>query len=338
MQQLAIDAPLTVRLIESYLSDLVKVRSGNGLLLGLSGGVDSSVLATLAVRAVGKENVRVRFLFDRDSEKSSEDNARIMAQWLGVELEIEDISPVMSKRRVYAPLIMKIALFSPRFNRRFEHAYRRIVGETSFKSSLKVGGHVVGHSWLKRAMFNLSIRHVDKGFSERHVYRRTVLERKAAQEDLVLIGAANRSEFEVGWFVKDGIDDLPIQPMTGLYKTQVWQLAAHLNLPETIQTQLPSPDMVLGITDEFGIGHSYQRLDVVLDLIEQKKPKGEIIEQGISQHELDDILDLMKFSAWKRVSRHEAPPVDGGINGNVRAFEGIKGVRPQLKGSDPLLS
>lgn len=320
MQDLSIDAPLAVRLIEAHLVNLIKTKNSNGLLLGLSGGIDSSVLATIAVNAVGKENVHINFLYDRDSEKSSEKKARIMAEWLGLELDTEDISPVMRKKRVYAPLIMKLVPYSARFNRMVQRSYRLIVGETPFKTALKVGANALEDSWLKHLMFNLSIQHIDKGFSERHIYRRKVLEEKAVKENLILIGAANRSECEVGWFVKDGIDDMPIQPMTGLYKTQVWQLAAYLNLPEMIQSQPPSPDMMFGITDEFGIGHSYRRLDVVLDLLEQKKPYDGIIELGVSKKELDDILDLMKYSAWKRASKHEAPPVEGGIHGNVRLY------------------
>ncbi len=318
MKQLSINAPLAVELIEKYLADIVNDNQSAGLLLGLSGGVDSSVLATIAVKAVGKENVHVSFLFDRDSEKSSETKAELMSEWLGLRLETEDITPVMRNNRVYAPLIMKLVPYSARFNRVIQYSYHLVTGEKPFKSSLKVGSHALEKSWLKQLMFNLTIRHIDRGFSERHMYRRKVLEQKAERENLTLIGAANRSEFEVGWFVKDGIDDLPIQPMTGLYKTQVWQLASYLNLPSVIQSQPPSPDMMFGITDEFGIGHSYRRLDLVLDLLEQKKPYDEIVDHGISKHELDDILDLMKYSAWKRTSRHEVPPVDGAIGGNVR--------------------
>lgn len=315
---LAIDAPLTVQLIESYLMDLIQLQKTNGFLLGLSGGIDSSVLITLAVKAVGKENVHASFLFDRDSEKDSEKKAQLMAQWLGIKLEITDISPAMKKKKVYAPFIMKLVPYSARFNRMIQHAYRFINGEVPFKTSLRIGSGALERSWLKRLMYNFSIQHIDRGFSERHIYRRKVLEKKAKEENLTLIGAANRSEFEVGWFVKDGIDDLPIQPMTGLYKTQVWQLASYLGLPDEIQGQLASPDMMFGISDEFGIGHNYRRLDLILDLMEQKLTDDEIIEIGISKIELDDVRELTKLSEWKRTSDHEAPPVQGGIGGNVR--------------------
>ena len=315
---LSIDAPLTANLIESYLRHLVESQKTNGILLGLSGGVDSSVLITLAVRAIGKEKVFGAFLFDRNSEKSSEKKARLMAQWLGIKLDTADISSAMKKKKVYAPLIMKLTAHSARFNRMVQHSYRFINGEVPFKTTLRIGSGAVEHSWLKRFIYQVTIKHLDRGFSERHIYRRQILEQKAHQKNLTLIGAANRSELEVGWFVKGGIDDLPIQPMTGLYKTQVWQLASYLELPHEIQTQLASPDMVFGISDEFGIGHSYRRLDFILDLIERKFTDEQITEAGVSKLELDDIRELMMFSAWKRTSVHETPPVQGGSSGNVR--------------------
>ena len=315
---LAIDAPLTVQLIESYLTDLIQLQKTNGLLVGLSGGIDSSLLITLAVKAVGKENVHASFLFDRDSEKGSEKKAQLMAQWLGIKLETADISPAMKKIKVYAPLIMKVATYSAGFNRMFQHTYRFINGEVPFKTTLRIGSGALERSWLKRLMYNFSIQHIDRGFSERHIYRRKVLEKKAKEENLTLIGAANRSECEVGWFVKDGIDDLPIQPMTGLYKTQVWELASYLGLPDEIQGQLASPDMIFGISDEFGIGHNYRRLDLILDLMEQKLTDDEIIEIGISKSELDDVREITNLSEWKRTSDHKVPPVQGGVGGNVR--------------------
>jgi NAD+ synthase len=315
---LTIDTDLTLQIMKLYLQGLVETQKSKGLLLGLSGGIDSSVLTTIAVKAVGKEHVHVSFLYDRDSEKSSEEKARTIANWLGIELEIADISEAMKQRKVYAPLIMNLISYSAAFNRMIQHVYCLINRETPFKTSLKVGSQTIKPSWLKRVMFNLSIRHFDRGFSERHIHRRQVLEQKAKEENLTLIGAANLSEFQVGWFVKDGIDDLPVQPMAGLYKTQVWQLASYLELPDEIQSQLASPDMMLGITDEFGIGHNYRRLDVMLDLIDQHKTDKEIIDCGISKVELEDVHDLMKYSEWKRASDHEIPPVQGVIGGNVR--------------------
>ena len=85
-----------------------------------------------------------------------------------------------------------------------------------------------------------------------------------------------------------------------------------------IENQLASPDMMIGITNELGIGHYYRQLDTIIDLMEQKKTDDEIVQYGISKADIDDVRELMKLSRWKRASDHKAPPVQGGIGGNVR--------------------
>ncbi|PRY81514.1 NAD(+) synthase [Marivita geojedonensis] len=162
------------------------------------------------------------------------------------------------------------------------------------------------------------MHHVDSGFAARHKYRRVLLERLALERKLSLIGAANLSECDVGWFVKDGIDDLPFQPLTGLYKTQVRQLAKALALPSEISTQLPSPDMAKGVTDEFGIGHDYSVVDQVIDGVDRGLTAQDIAKLGIPLGEITDIQELMQLSDWKRQSPHEAPPVDGKLAGGLR--------------------
>ena len=213
---LIIDEALAIKLIGDYLNELILQQKSNGLLLGLSGGIDSCLLVTIAVKTLGKENVKVSFIYDRDSEKKSETKAKMVADWLDLELDTIDISPVMKHKRVYFPLIMKVVPYSAKFNRFIQHTYQFINRETPFKTSLKVGGDNLERNWLKKIMFNLTIRHIDRGFSERHIYRRQIMEQRAQSENLTFIGAANRSEFEVGWFVKGGIDDLPDRKSTRL--------------------------------------------------------------------------------------------------------------------------
>ncbi len=207
---------------------------------------------------------------------------------------------------------MRLAPYSWVLNRAVQRAYSLMFNETPFKSTLRVGNGEFTASWLQRLVFNATIRHVDSGFTKRHVYRRVVLEQKAQARGLILIGAANRSEWEIGWFVKGGIDDLPIQPLTGLYKTQVRQLAKFLELPEPIQAQVPSPDMLKGITDESSIGHLYSRVDLVLDCLDRGGLREDAVEAGITAAELEDVRELLRLSAWKRSSHPEPPPVEGG--------------------------
>ena len=315
---LRIDEERTVEAIASYLQDLYHRRSVSGALIGLSGGIDSAVLATLATHSLGKDSVHVAYLYDRDSEMGLALNARRVAKWLGLELETHSIEPAMRERGLYAPLIMRITHVSPLFNRFIFEFYRLILGKTPFVSSLRAGSGEVDDHGFQRLIFKSISRHTRVGFDVRHRYRREVLETKAAAHNWLLLGAANRSEWMVGWFVKGGVDDLPFQPIIGLYKTQVRQLAAFLGMPDEVQAQAPSPDMMKGITDEFALGMSYSKIDVVLDHLEGGLAKESLVAMGITEEEVHRVDEMKRLSSWKRGRMLMPLPVDGGPTGELR--------------------
>ena len=315
---LHINAEVAIETISSYLKDLLRRDDTKGVLIGLSGGLDSSVLAALAVRALGPDCVTAMYLSDRVSDPELAKNAWLIADWLGLELETRDITDEMRKRGVYRPLFLKLLQISPLFARLSVAVYRLLCQENPFLSSLLAGGGGTLRPWWKRLLFNMTMYHVDAGFRERHIFRRDILEREAQARGLSLIGGANRSEFEVGWFVKDGIDDLPVQPMTGLFKTQVRQLADVLGLPDAIRHQLPSPDMAKGVTDEFGIGHDYAVVDIVIDALDRGLRTDDIAALGVPLDQVEDILAIRTLSEWKRASPHEDAPVSGRAGSPLR--------------------
>jgi NAD+ synthase len=89
-------------------------------------------------------------------------------------------------------------------------------------------------------------------------------------ENRLVVGAANKSEYLIGYFVKHGCDDATdIMPLLNLYKTQVRDLARFLNIPSRIIEKPPSPDIVPGIVDEDVIGIPYEKLDLILLALEK---------------------------------------------------------------------
>jgi len=83
---LTINPKREVEEIERHIRELVDANSAKGIIIGLSGGIDSGVLAALAVRTIGRQCVRAYYLYDRDSSKQSQANANLIADWLGIEL------------------------------------------------------------------------------------------------------------------------------------------------------------------------------------------------------------------------------------------------------------
>jgi len=308
------------RAVDQIAANLRQIRDGQhtgGLLMGLSGGLDSAVLSTLVVRALGKDALHICYLRERDNETDSERKARLMAEWLGVNLEVDDIAEAIRQRGLYSPLIMRLIGLSRFINRHVIHgAHRLVSGETPFMTTL-LQDRFEGKP-IKRFFYNQTVRKVEGAFNGRQLYRREVLEQKARQRNALMIGAGNRSEVLTGWFVKDGVDDFPHSPLAGLYKTQVCQLARYLDLPQEIIDQAPSPDMMRGVTDEVALGLDYDRIDLVLDAIERDGPDSELIDAGLTQPQIDMVREMHRRSEWKRNPDHPPPPADGSIRGGLR--------------------
>jgi NAD+ synthase len=298
---LAIDARREAAEIERHIRELLDVNAAEGVVMGLSGGLDSAVVATSAVRALGNKNVCAYYLHDRDSPRDSRAKANLIADWLGIELEHRDITAAMRKMGIYRPLIMRITFFSGFVNRQLNTKLHRLLfREPSFISTLRQGN--LKANGIRRFFHERTLGAIEAAFNARHIYRRQFLEQKSKEKNRLVLGAANRSELMVGWFVKGGVDDVPFSPIIGMYKTQVTQLAKYVNLPSRIQNQAPSPDMIRGITDESALGISYGTLDIILYCTERGMSEQEIAAKGISKKDVRLVHAMNNLSAWKRAA------------------------------------
>lgn len=312
---LEIDAAEAARRIEDFIRRQAAA-SGGRVILGASGGIDSALVATLAARALGPDAVHLVHLKGPDNSAAHERRVRLLAEWLGLEPDIRDIGPDLLARgdrptfggRLLARLggRMLAVLFG---------AYRLAAGETQFVSGLRHGDF----RGRNRAglLYNPFFRRRKDAAAARHVYRREVLERIAAAEGALALGAGNRSETLVGYFGRGAIDDLPVSPILGLYKTQVWQLARHLGLPAELIEQAPAGGLP-GLTDEIAMGIPYERTDLALDGMERGLSDEEMAARGLPLRDVSLVRQMHRLSAWRRTSEHLSPPADGGLSGGLR--------------------
>ena len=314
---LHLDAPRAVETIEAYIREVRTAAYPGGIMMGLSGGLDSALLSTLVVRALGKDLLHVCFLRERHNEADSLRKSRLVADWLGVELEVEDITDAICERGLYSPLVMRLIGLSRFLNRAVMHKVHHLMaGETPFMTTLRQ--KKFHRQPLRRFLHDRTSGKVERAFNGRQLYRREWIDRRAKEHGALPLGAGNRSEVLTGWFVQNGVDDFPFSPIAGLYKAQVRQLSRHLGIPAEIIDQAPSPDMMPGITDEVALGLDYDRIDLVLDAIERSRPNEELLAEGLTQRQIDLVAEMTRRSAWKRNPNHPAPPVDGGIHGGFR--------------------
>jgi NAD+ synthase len=314
---LRIDCQKAEEGIKGYLRRLVSHFSAEGVMIGLSGGIDSAVLATLAVRALGGEKVSLSYLYDRDNERDSREKAEHLASWLGLKLKVTNIEPAMRQKGIYQNWVARLTSFSTSLNQSLIKLYQKLFRNSPFFFTLIKEDKKESDKIAR--VFLSGVRTIEKSFNLRHIYRREVLEREAKRKSLLLLGATNRTEYEIGWFVKGGIDDLPFSPLSGLYKTQIRQLAQHLSLPAEIKNQTPTPDMMKGITDELVLGITYDKIDIILDGISRFLSDEEISHFGVTQEEISYVRTLNHLSAWKR-GEPKNPPVDGSIRGGLRVL------------------
>lgn len=278
--------------ITTFIKENVERFKAQGAIFGLSGGVDSSLVAHLLSRALPQEKILALYMGERDSHPESRIHARLVARTLGIELKEINIAPILRKIGVYS--LEPSPLFFPRS---FQEKYTRgkylefsEERETAFLKSLK-GGE--GIPQLMKGNAYLRIK---------HRIRAVLLYFYGEQLNYIVVGCVNKTERLIGYFVKYGDSASEIAPIADLYKTQVKALARSLGVPEGIREKPPSPDLAPGLTDEFVLQMPYERIDVILYALEKGLTE-ELLEEGFSQKEIDYVRTLNALSEHMR----EAP-------------------------------
>jgi NAD+ synthase len=263
IKELETDAGRETEKIGSLITGLVTARAAEGLALGLSGGLDSSVVAALAARALGPDRVSALILPERDTAEGSVEDARHHAEQLGIRYKVKDLTKPLEELGCYEDAASGVG----RFGGGARAAVNLFPGiaRKGFLANLSGQG---GRRFREFTAF----------FRMKHRLRLVAVCREAERENLVVASCANRTEWETGFFVRYGDDSGDIAPIKHLYKTQVFQLGEHLGLPESILTKKPSPDLFAGMKDEEIMGVQYPSLDSVLWCISKGYDDGGIAE------------------------------------------------------------
>jgi NAD+ synthase len=283
--------------LENFIKEHVDKLERDGVILGLSGGIDSAAVAELCKKAVGPERTLALLMPEKDSEKEHIQDALDFAKELGVETRLINITPYLKKLGIYKFAPLGAIPFSRKLRgfliKKLIHYYEGRTGEHPFSVSM------VG---LKGKAFGSFISHKVAYYRIKHRMRMILLYYHGELENRLVVGAANKSEYEIGYFVKHGCDDATdIMPLLNLYKTQVRELARYLNIPWRIMEKPPSPDILPGIIDEDAIGISYEKLDLILLAMEKGWEIAEIAQAlEIEERKVIDVKTLIKKSEHMR--------------------------------------
>jgi len=237
-----------------------------GVIIAMSGGVDSSVCAALAVRAFGPKKVYGLLLPERDSSGSSASQGRLVAEQLGVVHELFDIAPALQGLGCYAQRDAAIRSVFPEYG-------------DDWKCKITIaGGAQGGINFFRLVVQSPSGEQRDARLpvkeylqivaatNHKQRIRKTVEYYHADRLNYAVIGTPNRLEYDQGFFVKNGDGAADIKPIAHLYKTQVYALARHLGLPDVVCNALPTTDtysLAQG-QDEFYFTLPYAKMDLAL--------------------------------------------------------------------------
>lgn len=218
-----------------------------GCVVGVSGGVDSSTVLALCVRAFGPRRVVAVMMPEKDSDTESEKLARKLADRFGVENVLrENITPALEGFGCY-----------PRRDEAIQRIFPEYDPEAGYKAKIVLPANVLEDNTLN--VFSVAIVTPDgvekskrlpvreflqivaaSNFKQRS--RMAMLYYHAESRNYAVIGTSNKNEHDQGFLVKYGDSGVDIQLIAHLYKTQVYQLAAYLGVPEEIRQRVPTSD------------------------------------------------------------------------------------------------
>lgn len=230
-----------------FIREELKKFGFNRAVIGLSGGVDSSLVAYLTVEALGKDNVIAAILPYKLSSPESVAHARLVADTLGLSpLEI-DITPMAD------PFIRTLGIED-----------RNRIGNVLARVRMII-------------LYDLSAKH-----------------------GALVVGTSNKTELLLGYGTLWGDLAHAINPLGDLYKTQVWELAEYVGVPEVIVKKKPTADLWPGQTDEGELGLSYHEADAILyELLELHRRPQQLYDR-YGRDKVDRVYTLLRRNQFKR--------------------------------------
>lgn len=265
---LNIDAAEVVHRAEGILRDRVFHQlKRKGVVVGLSGGIDSSVTAALCAKALGRERVLGLFMPELDSSDDSLRLGRLLAETLGIKTVTEDIGPLLEAAGCYRRRDEAIRAQIPEYGKGYKSKivmanilerdgfnFFRLVAESDQGARTTVRLNLPSYLGIVAAT-NMKQR-ARKFYEYYH----------ADRLQYAVAGTPNRLEYDQGFFVKNGDGAADIKPIAHFYKTQVYQLAAYLGVPSEIQQRPPTTDTysLPQSQEEFYFSLPYDKMDLCL--------------------------------------------------------------------------
>jgi len=244
---LRLDAAAETSRLVSALQLAVRQRlRKSGGVVGVSGGVDSAVVLALAVRALGPDRVIALILPERESDPRSEVMAAEVARQYGASVIREEITAALEGCGCYQRRDEAIQRVIPEYDAAAGHKVKIVLPPGLLdKGSLNVFSVTVirpDGSQVTRPLPPREYLQIVAASNFKQRTRMAFLYYHAELRNYAVLGTANKNEHDLGFFVRHGDAGVDVQVIAHLYKTQVYQLAEHLGVPEAIRRRTPTTD------------------------------------------------------------------------------------------------
>ena len=309
---LGFDKDAAVEKIAGALRVFARKARKRGVVIALSGGIDSSVTSALCVRAFGKGKVFGVLLPEYDSSSESLRLGKIVAEHHGIDYLVQPIGPTLEAIGCYQWRDDAIRAAVPGYQSGWRHKLVISGGSQGLVNHFKIvvekpdGSQVTETLGLKEYLTIVSAT------SYKQRIRKTVEYFHADRLNYAVVGTPNRLEYDQGFFVKNGDGSADVKPIAHLYKTQVYALARHLGLPDEVCSTIPTTDtysLAQG-QDEFYFALPYRQMDVAIWAVVNGKTPQDLagyldIDVARAEHIYADIRAKRSTTAplhWKPVT------------------------------------
>jgi NAD+ synthase len=296
---LAIDAASEAVRIEAAIREGVFRRlRRKGAVVALSGGVDSSVVATLCARALGRERVLGLFMPEADSSPDSIRLGRAIAEDLGIPTVLEDITPVLRAAGCYRRRDAAIQTVIPEYREgwKCKIVLRKSRGSPEYFVYSVVVQSPAGNELCGRLTREAHLGVVAAtNFKQRT--RKMIEYYHADRLQYAVVGTPNRLEYDQGFFVKNGDGAADLKPIAHLYKSQVYSLAKYLGILEEIIRRPPTTDTypMEQSQKEFYFELPLEEMDLCLFGWNHAIPAGEVAEAaGLRVEQVERAYSLIE--------------------------------------------
>ncbi len=301
--ELVIDCPKEETRIIEFIRATLKRLDKHGAVIGLSGGLDSSVCAYLLKKALGKRKVLAVLLPERDSASVNHEHAHLISKTLALETIEHDITKGLDEIGAYDIGGKKLESeeLQAKYSKSIQASVKKYFGGYFYQDLLSAYvGLETSRMWKLYKKFSEKFINNNFAFQFTKVRLRMVyLYFYANQRNYAVIGTTDKSEYSTGIYCNYGDGANDVQILRHLYKTQIKQLARHLQIPPEIINKPNTGDLYGNLPHTANLGMSYEELDPLLYAIDKGYPADVLArivpEKGVeSIKQLRKVADLMK--------------------------------------------